>query len=199
MPSFADITRHEDAPPGEDLWVGERPAVTPIEVVDPDPSWCAQFDELAGRIRSALGERVLSLEHVGSTSVPGLPAKPVIDIDLTVVDAGDEASYVPALEGVGYVLRIREPNWHQHRCLMATSPGSNLHVWSPDCPEAIRHRMFREWLTAHPDDRGRYAAAKRAAADATNAAAEDLMAYNQRKQAVIRDILDRAFRAHGML
>ena len=82
--------------------------------------------------------------------------------------------------------------------MVATSPRANLHVWSPDSPEVIRHRMFREWLRDHPDDRTRYAEAKRAAADESNAAGEAVMAYNQRKQAVIRDILDDMFRAHRM-
>ena len=154
---------------------------------------------LAGRIRRALGDRVLALEHVGSTSVADLPAKPVIDIDLTVCDSSDEAAYVPALEQVGFVLQIREPGWHEHRCLVATAPAANLHVWSPDSPEAIRHRMFRDWLRDHPEDRARYADTKRASAVESNAADESMMTYNLRKQPLIREILDRMFRAHGML
>ena len=129
----------------------------------------------------------------------GLAAKPIIDIDLTIADSRDEAAYVGALESIGYELRIREPAWHEHRCLYSASPRSNLHVWSPRSPEAIRHRMFRDWLREHPDDLALYAEAKRRSAAATNDAAEDVMAYNQRKQPVIRDILDRIFRAHGML
>jgi GrpB-like predicted nucleotidyltransferase (UPF0157 family) len=183
--TFADITRHDDFDPDDDVWVGSRPVATPIAVVDPDPSWPAQFDELADRIRLAVGDQVLELEHVGSTSVAGLPAKPIIDIDLTVIDSSDEPAYVPELERVGFVLRIREPRWHEHRCLVAPSPRANLHVWSPDSPEAIRHRMFRDWLRDHRDDRVRYAAAKRASAVASNAAEEEVMAYNLRKQPVV--------------
>ena len=97
------------------------------------------------------------------------------------------------------MLSIREPHWHEHRCLVSASPQANLHVWSPDSPEAIRHMMFRDWLRDHPDDLTRYAAAKRAAADAANAAGETVMEYNLRKQPVIREILNRMFRAHGML
>jgi GrpB-like predicted nucleotidyltransferase (UPF0157 family) len=197
--TFEEITRHDDFDPDDDPWVGGRPVVTPIAVVEPDPSWPAQYDELARRIREALGDRVLELEHVGSTSVPDLPAKPIIDVDLTVADSSDEPAYVPALEQVGFVLRIREPRWHEHRCLVSTSPRSNLHVWSPDSPEAIRHRMFRDWLHDHPEDRVRYAEAKRASADVSTAAGEDMMSYNLRKQSVVREILDRMFRAHGML
>ena len=199
MATDDQITRHDDFDPEEDVWVGEAPAATPVDIVDADPAWPATFDELAHRIRLALGDRVIALEHIGSTSVPGLPAKPIIDIDLTVGDSSDESSYVPSLEGAGFVLTIREPRWHQHRCMVATSPRANLHVWSPDSPEVIRHRMFREWLRDHPDDRTRYAEAKRAAADESNAAGEAVMAYNQRKQAVIRDILDGMFRARRML
>jgi GrpB-like predicted nucleotidyltransferase (UPF0157 family) len=197
--TFEEITRHDDPDPDEDVWVGFRPAATPIAVVDADPSWPVWYEELAGRIRRALGDRVLELEHIGSTSVPDLPAKPIIDIDLTVADSSDEAAYVPALKRVGFVLQIREPHWHQHRCLVAASPRANLHVWSPDSPEAIRHRLFRDWLRGNPDDRLRYAEVKRASADASNAAHEDVMAYNFRKQPIVREILDRMFRAHGML
>ena len=148
---------------------------------------------------TALGDRVLALDHVGSTSIPDLPAKAIIDIDLTVADSSDEAAYVPALERIGFVLQIREPRWHEHRVMVATSPLANLHVWSPHSPEVIRHRMFRDWLRDHPADRARYAAAKRAAADESNAAGKTTTSYNLRKQPVVREILDRMFRAHGML
>ena len=197
--SFEPITRHEDFDPDDVVFIGERPAASPIDVVDPDPSWPAQFDTLASRILVALGDRVLALEHVGSTSIPDLPAKPIIDIDLTVRDSSDEPSYVPALERAGFTLQLREPRWHEHRLLTSSAPHGNLHVWSPDSPEPVRHRLFCEWLRGHPDDRVRYAAAKRVSADESNAGCEDVMAYNLRKQPIIRDILDRMFRAHGML
>jgi GrpB-like predicted nucleotidyltransferase (UPF0157 family) len=199
MASVDQITRHEDSDPDDDVWVGEPPPATSIDVVDADHSWPVQYDQLAQRIRRALGDRVLALEHVGSTSVAGLPAKPIIDIDLTVADCSDESTYVPPLEAVGFVLTIREPTWHQHRMMVATSPPANLHVWSPGSPEAIRHVMFRDWLRDHPDDCERYAHAKRAAANASNADCQTVMQYNLRKQPVVRDILDRIFRAHGML
>ena len=198
--SAADITKHWDIEPGDNPWVaGHPPPTDRIDIVDPDRAWPARFAALAARIRDALGDAVIELEHVGSTSVPGLPAKPIIDIDLTVADSRDEAAYVPALEVAGFELLIREAGWHEHRCFAATSPPRcNLHVWSPDSPEAIRHRMLRDWLRDHPDDRDRYAAAKRSSATATNAAGEAVMSYNSRKQPVIREILDRAFRAHGL-
>ena len=94
---------------------------------------------------------------------------------------------------------VEEDGEVEHRCLIATSPRANLHVWSPDSPKAIRHRMFRDWLRDHPDDRARYADAKRTSSDASNAAGEAVMDYNLRKQPVIREILDRMFRTYGML
>lgn len=197
--SFERITRHGDVDPAGVELLGSRLTMRPIVVVDADPGWPAAFDELAVRIRRALGERVLDLEHVGSTSVPELPAKPIIDIDLTVADAADEPAYVPALERAGFALEVREPGWHEHRVMVATSPPANVHVWGPDSPEAIRHRMFRDWLREHADDRDRYAEAKREAAEASTAEGEGVMAYNLRKQPVVREILDRMFRAHGML
>jgi GrpB-like predicted nucleotidyltransferase (UPF0157 family) len=198
--SVEGVTRHSDADPDGVEWVGEDPVRSTIEIVDPDPAWPAHYAELAARVRRALGAAALALEHVGSTSVPDLPAKPVIDIDLTVADPRDEGAYVPALEREGFRLRLREPGWHEHRLLVTTSPPpANLHVFGADSPELVRHRMFRDWLRDHPDDRAQYAAIKRSSATASNAAAEAAVDYNRRKEPVIRDILDRMFRANGLL
>jgi len=202
MPSRAEIVSFDDSPPplGASPWVapGGAPEIG-IEVTDPDPAWPRQFDGLAGRIRDALGWRVLQLEHVGSTSVPGLAAKPVIDIDLTVADPGREQDYVPALEAIGFRLTIREPWWYGHRMLRAEEPRCNLHVFGFDSPELIRHRILRDWLRGNPADRDRYAATKRQAASDANAGGEHVMQYNARKQQVIREIYHRAFAAAGLL
>jgi GrpB-like predicted nucleotidyltransferase (UPF0157 family) len=201
MPSRAEIVSFDDspAPTGSDPWVpGYRP-VTGIEVTAPDPAWPLQFDGLAGRIREALGWRVLQLEHVGSTAVPGLSAKPIIDIDLTVADPGREEDYVPALEAIGFRLQIREPWWYGHRVLRSDEPLCNLHVFGFDSPEPVKHRIFRDWLRGNPEERDRYAAAKRRAAAEANAAGEHVMQYNARKQQVIREIYHRAFVAAGLL
>jgi GrpB-like predicted nucleotidyltransferase (UPF0157 family) len=111
MPSRAEIVLFDGSPPppGASPWVAGAAPAAGIEVTDPDPSWPRRYDYLAGRIREALGWRAIQLEHVGSTSVPGLAAKPIIDIDLTVADPGREQDYVPALETVGFRLTIREP------------------------------------------------------------------------------------------
>jgi GrpB-like predicted nucleotidyltransferase (UPF0157 family) len=201
MPSRAEIVTFDDSPPppGADPWVrGAAPAVG-IEVTDPDPAWPRQYDDLADRIREVLGWRVLQLEHVGSTSVLGLPAKPIIDIDLTVADPGREQDYIPALEETGFQLVVREPWWYGHRLLRADEPRCNLHVFGFDSPELVRHRIFRDWLRGNPGERDRYAADKRQAAAEANAGGEHVMQYNARKQQVIREIYHRAFVAAGLL
>ncbi len=195
MAEAKDIVKHYDSPPDENPWVHGRPPVETIEVVGYNPRWPALYAELAGAIRRELGAAALELEHVGSTAVPGLAAKPVVDIDLVVADPADEAAYLPALERLGYDLVVREPSWHRHRCLRLEKPRVNLHVFGPDCPEAIRHRLFRDWLRAHPEDRELYAGAKMASVDGAKA----VMEYNLRKQPVIRDIYERVFRAAGLL
>jgi GrpB-like predicted nucleotidyltransferase (UPF0157 family) len=199
MATAEEITRHYDDDPDGIEWVGVDAPPRPIEVVEPDPAWPAQFELLAAKIRAALAGRALAVDHVGSTSVPGLAAKAIIDIDVTVADPRDEPAYVPDLEAGGFRLRMREPGWHEHRLVVADDPRANIHVFGPDCPEAIRHRMLRDWLTEHPDDRDCYAAAKREAAEQSNANGEEVMAYNHRKEPAIRDILDRMFRAFGLL
>jgi GrpB-like predicted nucleotidyltransferase (UPF0157 family) len=200
MPTPEEITRHHDGPPdGLSPWVGGYRPRRDIRVVDPDPAWPDSFAGLAARIRAALGDRALAVEHVGSTSVAGLPAKPIIDIDLTVADSADESAYVPALENAGFQLVVREPWWQEHRCFVHDEPRCNLHVFSPDAAEPVRHRIFRDWLRMHPDDLALYRDSKLAAAAAANAAGEHVMEYNARKESVIREIYDRAFRAAGLL
>src|SRR5690606_23468257 len=129
-----------------------------------------------------LGFRVLSLEHVGSTAVPGLAAKPVIDVDLVVADPDDEDAYVPALVAAGFELRVREPWWFGHRVLRTLQPRSHLHVFGLDSPEPVKRRIFRDWLRSNEEDRVRYARAKREAAAEANAAGEHGMQYNARKE-----------------
>lgn len=140
-PTPEEIIRHHDSQPPEGASprvAGARPR-RGIEVVAPDPAWPWAFGKLEARIRTALGADALGFEHVGSTAVPGLPAKPV------------------------------------------------------------RHRIFRDWLTSHPADRDCYRDAKLGAAHEANEAGEHVMDYNARKEPVIRDIYDRAFRAAGLL
>jgi len=133
----------------------------PVLLVDHDPAWATAFEREATRIRGALGAQVRLLEHVGSTSVPGLPAKPIIDIVLAVPDSTDEEAYVPPMEAAGYVLRIREPQWFEHRLFKGTDPASNIHVFTDGTAEIDRMLAFRDWLRSHDDDRSLYERTKR--------------------------------------
>jgi len=143
-----------------ELTVGElRPHDGPVTLVDYDPAWPAWFAREAGRIRGAHGAAAIAIEHVGSTSVPGLTAKAIVDIVLAVADSADEAAYGPALEGAGYVLVIREPDWHEHR--MFEDTAAHVHVFTAGDAEIARVVAFRDRLRDDDDDRERYAAAKR--------------------------------------
>ncbi len=144
--------------------IGEvKPLSGPIELADPDPSWPGLYTREAARIRTALGDRIVRIEHTGSTSVPGLAAKPIIDITMTVADVNDEPAWVPDLEAAGYVLRIRErePEWYDHRVLKGPDTNVNLHVFSAGCVELERMVGFRDWLRTHDEDRRLYEATKR--------------------------------------
>jgi GrpB-like predicted nucleotidyltransferase (UPF0157 family) len=144
---------------------------------------------LADRVRDALAEKVLLLEHVGSTSVPGLSAKPVIDILLAVSDSAEESSYAPLLEKQGFALRVREPNWFEHRLFTARDIDCNLHVFSRGCEEIHRMLAFRDWLRTHEEDRQEYEDAKRTLALRTWKHVQD---YADAKSDVVREILARA-------
>jgi GrpB-like predicted nucleotidyltransferase (UPF0157 family) len=194
VPAFEEITRHHDPDPSEDPWVVGPPPPETVTIVPYNPEWPRRYHALSAGIRTALGDAVLGIEHVGSTSVEGLAAKDVIDINLSVADPRDEDAYVPTLERLGYVLTVREPSFHEHRCLRLAEPRANMHVFGPDCPETIRQRMFRQWLRTHPKDLARYEDAKRGAIPGGG----NVMDYNARKQEVIREIYDRLFRAAGM-
>jgi GrpB-like predicted nucleotidyltransferase (UPF0157 family) len=161
----------------------------PVTLVPYDPAWPGVFAREAARISQALGERALLVEHVGSSAVPGLPAKPIIDIVLCVDDSAAEAAYVPALEAAGYVLRIREPTWHEHRMLKGTEPEVNLHVFTLGSCEVDRMLLFRDRLRAAPSDRERYAAAKRALSQREWSYIQQ---YADAKGGIIEEILERA-------
>lgn len=195
------LSFHEaPAPPSGSPWVIE-PLRAAIEVVEYDPRWVSEAQRISERLRAALGLRALRVEHVGSTAVPGLQAKPVIDLDLMVADPAAEQKWLPQLQDAGFLLAVREPWWHEHR-MLRDGPhdddglATNIHVFGPDSPELIKHIVFRDWLRADFADRELYAAAKHAAAGGTP---QRVMDYNARKEAVIHEIYQRAFRAAGFL
>lgn len=165
-----------------------------VTLAEYDPRWPQVFAAEAARLSAALADVRHTIEHVGSTSVPGLPAKPVIDMLLTVPAPGAEETYAPALEQLGYTLAIREPDWYEHRVLRRhdLAPGAasaNLHVFPDGCEEAARMLRFRDRLRAHDDDRDLYARTKRALAGRTW---EYLQNYADAKSDVVEGILARA-------
>ncbi len=166
-----------------------QPHNTTVLIADYDPEWPHQFAVEAAKIRAALGDWALLIEHVGSTSVPGLAAKPILDVLLVVADSADEPSYIPDLERVGYMLRIREPEWFEHRVLKGVEPSVNLHVFSPGCQETERMVLMRDWLRAHDDDRALYEKTKRELAQRTWKYVQN---YADAKTSVVEAILARA-------
>jgi GrpB-like predicted nucleotidyltransferase (UPF0157 family) len=175
---------------------GLTPLAGPIQIVDYDSAWPALFEREAERVRGVLGERVLMLEHVGSTSVPGLAAKPRIDMLLVVANSADESTYVPALEAAGYRLQIREPEWYEHRLFKGPDTDINLHVFSPGCPEIDRMLLFRNWLRRNPADRLLYEHAKRELALQNWKYVQN---YADAKTAVVEEIIARAQQDAGAL
>lgn len=200
-PSVEALLKHYDFDATQLERISFRTSKPPLAILEADPSWPQAFQQLSARITAALGPVALSVSHVGSTSVPGLPAKPVIDVDLVVQDVTDEASYVVALEAAGFQFLARERGWHEHRffCGRSHPVECNLHIWGRECPEVERHRIFRDWLTDNEADRELYARTKREVAEVSVKNGETVMEYNMRKQEVIRDILMRAFKHLGYL
>jgi len=160
-----------------------------IPIVEYDSRWVELYRREAERIRGALGERALRVEHAGSTAVPGLPAKPVIDVVLAVADSGDEGAYLPDLERAGYVLRFQEPEWYQHRLLNGPEAEVNLHVFSAACEEVARMVAFRDWLRENAADRDLYARTKLELAAREWSSVQE---YAEAKTAVIGEIMGRA-------
>jgi GrpB-like predicted nucleotidyltransferase (UPF0157 family) len=183
-----DVARYEEKL--RQVTIGPVQALTGrIAIVEYDPSWPALYAREDERIRRTLGDRVVRLEHAGSTSVPGLRAKPIIDIVLEVPDAAQEPAYVPDLERAGYRLTIREPDWFEHRLLKGPDTNVNLHVFSMASSEVDRMLTFRDWLRVDAADRDRYAAHKR------ELAARDwkyVQQYADAKGEIVGEIMQRA-------
>ncbi|KAF9880300.1 hypothetical protein CkaCkLH20_02254 [Colletotrichum karsti] len=198
--SIEDIVNPIDDDPSKCQRIASRKVPIPLTIEPPNPAWPEHFELLRSRISDALGPTAVSISHVGSTSVPNLPAKNVIDIDLAVANPTAEDEYVPALEALGFQFLLREPEWHEHRFFVLSEPYFvNLHVFKVGTAEMARHLIMKEWLTAHEDDRELYARAKIEAAGASKGLGETIMQYTQRKDNVIQEILERAFRAKGYL
>jgi len=165
------------------------PHNAPITLADYNPDWPVLFAREAAGIRAALGSRAVQIEHVGSTSVPGLAAKPIIDILLAVPDSSDEQAYVPVLEAAGYVLRAREPGWFEHRMFKGPDTDVNLHVFTVGAAEIDRMVLFRDWLRANDADRDTYLEVKR---DLAKRTWRHVQHYADAKTAIVEQIIARA-------
>lgn len=201
LPFYPLLTGQPDEDPEYEAVGGELMRGL-IEIAEPSKQWARDFHRLHHRIASVLGATALAIEHTGSTSVPDLPAKPIIDIVLLVPDADQEASYVPALESSGMLLWHREPGWYGHRMLKPAAgsrlPEANIHVFSAGSPEYLRLVLFREHLKHHEADRLAYAAVKREAARALAASDGEnglVMDYNRIKEPFILDVHQGIFTA----
>ncbi len=196
LPRMA-LLRDLEADDGSLAWVDGPPTPQPVRVVAPSPAWAPQYAALAERLGDALGTSALAIEHLGSTSVHGLDAKPVIDVVLTLQDPDSEVLYLPLLQAAGFVLRLREPGWYRHRLLVPSAgsglPAANIHVFAPGSPETSRMIAFRDWLRTHHADRDAYGRIKRTAAAQINDAgggAGLVTDYNAAKEPFIRGLYE---------
>jgi GrpB-like predicted nucleotidyltransferase (UPF0157 family) len=163
-----------------------------VVIADYDTAWPGAFRRHAGRIAEALGHAALRIEHIGSTSVPDLAAKPIIDILLVVEDSADEAAYLPRMEQAGYQLRVRERDWHEHRMFRTPERSVHIHVYSQGCPEIERNLTFRDRLRNSALDRQRYEEEKRKLAKRDWDRMDD---YARAKTGIIEEIIAAARRA----
>ncbi len=157
-----------------------------IVLVRSSDSWPSKFRHHRDLIVAALGEKAVQVDHIGSTSIPGLTAKPIIDIDVSVSDADDEADYLPALENAGYRLRVRESG---HRLVRTPDRDVHVHICSSGSEWQRRHLLFRDWLRIDQSDRDAYASLK------VNLAQRDwptMQDYADAKGPLIDVIIDRA-------
>ena len=160
-----------------------------IRIVDYDHDWPAQYETHAKIITDGLGNSLLRIEHIGSTSVVELAAKPIIDILAVMADSADEASYLPELQAAGSKLRVREPNFHEHRMLRTPARHMHVHVYSQRAPEILRILIFRDRLRSNAEDRKRYEGVKRRLATQSWS---DMNAYADAKTDIIESIMKTA-------
>jgi GrpB-like predicted nucleotidyltransferase (UPF0157 family) len=182
-----DEPTHLDAELDAVLIGGREPGI--VRLVDYDPGWPARFDSERARIAAALGPLARNIEHIGSTAVPGLAAKPIIDALVEIDDPEAEPLYAPQLESVGYLLRVREP---RHRMFRTPARDVHVHIWPAGSAETLDYLLLRDRLRTHADDRQRYEGAKRALADRHW---PDMNYYAEAKSAIIEEIKARARRS----
>lgn len=157
-----------------------------ITIVDYDPDWPKKFEQHANAISKALGKTALRIEHIGSTAVPELSSKPIIDILVVVSNSADESAYLSQLEAAGYHLRVREPDWNEHRMLRTRERDVHIHIYSAGCQEVQRNIRFRDHLRQNAEDRKLYESVKR---ELATKKWSDMNEYANAKTGVIEEIL----------
>ena len=168
---------------------GESERSDSITVVEFDREWPARFASWRDLIARSLGRSTLRIDHIGSTSVPGLMAKPIVDIQISVSDISDEERYVPELERLGVQLRSRD-DLHRYFRPFADRPRNvHVHVCPAGSEWERRHLLFRAYLRANPAPRVVYVEAKR---EAARVWMDDGWAYTDAKSGVILDIMEEA-------
>lgn len=200
-PTIAEIIKDSEFKPELVQRIAFRSSQPTLEVVPYNPQWPVFFASIKQQIITALGEEIaVAVHHTGSTSIPDLPAKPIIDIDLVVRDITNEAEYVAPLEAAGFKFLLREPHWHEHRFFYTYEPYAvNLHVWGPDSPEVVRHQIFKNRILENAEDKALYVKAKQLAAAQIGEKGGNMQDYNELKEDTIRVILRNAFRELGYI
>ena len=162
-----------------------------LELHSHDEQWAGLYLDHRRRILNALAAASVGVEHIGSTSVPGLAAKPIIDIVVTVDDITAEEDYLDALLAAGYELRTREPG---HRLVRTPTRDVHVHIYQQGAPEVAEYLLLRDWLRSNADDRDLYESTKRSL---LRSRWDDMNAYADAKTDVIRAITARARTARG--
>jgi GrpB-like predicted nucleotidyltransferase (UPF0157 family) len=161
-----------------------------LEVVPYNDEWSAIFAIHRDRLRAALHAVDVDIEHIGSTSVPGLAAKPIIDIVVAVDDITAEEDYLDPILEAGYLLRVREPG---HRLVRTPSRDVHVHIYEKDDEAVTRYLLFRNRLRTDSGDRDLYSSTKRAL---ITQGFDDMNAYSDAKTDVIAAIMARAVSAN---
>ncbi len=183
------VTFAESVAAGGEVLASAGERADAIEVVPYDPRWPDLFRELKARLREALGVTARQIDHVGSTAVPGLAAKPVVDVQVSVVDVEDEAAYVDVIEGLGFGLRWREPGHRYFRPTPGLPRLAQVHVCTGGSEWERVHLLFRDYLRTHPRVAEDYAARKRELAARYR---NDRIGYTDSKGPFIVGQLDKA-------
>jgi GrpB-like predicted nucleotidyltransferase (UPF0157 family) len=169
--------------------IGADRTTDPIEIVGYDPAWPARYEEMRARLAGALGPTAVRIDHVGSTAVPGLAAKPIIDIQVSVPDVADATPFKQPIEAQGFASRMIEPGHHYFRPPPGLPRDYQVHVCTIGSDWERRHLLFRDYLRADPETRAGYERMKR---DMATRFTNDRLGYNDAKGPFIEAALERA-------